>query len=159
MGSCCSRCRRRQVPEYKVSEFKGNLPGYVTEVGSLEPDGSVSWTSNRNEEFGPEFWRGWNEGALAGAERSDDALAAACFVSERMWRNYSDREEEFVPPSTARQRRQRGITTTSLTEEELETMANDTSRPRRAEHCAAELARRRERESREPFGPQWGSRW
>ena len=62
------------------------------------------------------------------------------------WKAYADRDHEFVPPSTARERRRRGVTTRSLPEKDLQEMAEDSGWPRRAEHAARELARRRAEE-------------
>ena len=52
--------------------------------------------------------------------------------------------DEFLPPSTAAERRRRGVATTSLDVDTLKQYARDETRPRRAEHAAAELLRRGE---------------
>ena len=55
-----------------------------------------------------------------------------------------EEEDEFIPPSTAAERRRRGVATTSLDVDTLKQYARDETRPRRAEHAAAELLRRGE---------------
>ena len=56
---------------------------------------------------------------------------------EPYWASYRD-DGDFIPPSTARERRQ-NHGTTSMSEEVLQEMAADISRPRRAAHAAGEL--------------------
>ena len=51
-------------------------------------------------------------------------------------------DSEFIPPSTAWERRQRGVATTSMDSEKLVALADDMSRPTRADHATAELRRR-----------------
>ena len=58
------------------------------------------------------------------------------------WAQYSDREDEFLAPTSSAERRRRGVATTSLTDSELQEYAVDFSQPRRAEHAAHELKRR-----------------
>ena len=62
------------------------------------------------------------------------------------WKNLSvtyigEAESELIPPSTAWERRQLGVTTVSM-DEKLVALDDDTSRPTRAAHAAAELRRR-----------------
>ena len=54
-----------------------------------------------------------------------------------------DDQDVHLPPSSAAQRRRTGVTTTSLTQEELEFYARDGSKPTRARHATEELLRRR----------------
>ena len=61
---------------------------------------------------------------------------------QKVWKAYSDREEEVLPCSTAAERRRRGVTTTSLDASTLLEMAVDDRAPRRAEHAVQELRRR-----------------
>ena len=61
-------------------------------------------------------------------------------TEEPFWASYRD-DGEFIPPSTARERRQ-NHGTTSMSEEVLQEMAADTGRPRRAAHAATELQAR-----------------
>ena len=100
----------------QTTEFQ-DLASYRTETGEVQADGTVTWMS-------------WSSSGTP-------------HLDPQPWKAYDDRDHNFVPPSTARQRRQRGVTTTSLSEEYLLAMAQDESRPRRAEHATRELARRR----------------
>ena len=59
---------------------------------------------------------------------------------EQGWADYRD-SADFIPPSTARERRERPGTT-SMSDEQLQEMTEDSTRPRKAAHAAAELQRR-----------------
>ena len=63
--------------------------------------------------------------------------------TDKPWKLYSDREEEWTAPSTTAQRDRRWRpSTVSLSSGELERYTQDESRPRRAQHAAEELSRR-----------------
>ena len=70
------------------------------------------------------------------------AMGCACCKRRVAEIGHEDLADEFIKPSTAWERRQRGISTTSMDSEKLVAMAGDESRPTRAAHAAAELRRR-----------------
>ena len=61
-------------------------------------------------------------------------------VSEAYWKGYSDREVEYVGPSSTWARMR--PSTTSMTEEQLREAEADAGRPRRQDAAVRELTRR-----------------
>ena len=69
-------------------------------------------------------------------------MGCACCKRRVAEIGHEDLADDFIKPSTAWERRQRGISTTSMDSDKLVAMAADESRPTRAAHAAAELRRR-----------------
>ena len=61
--------------------------------------------------------------------------------ADTTWTQYSDRESEFQRPSTSAERRRRGISTVSMSEEQLLAHAQGLQ-PKAAEAAVRELRRR-----------------